>query len=275
MMTWKRHGAAVALLLVPAFAIAAYPDKPVRLVAPFVPGGPTDIVARVVAQRLSQAFGQTVVVDNRGGASGAIGCESGGIGQETVDQHVGLGGKLLQHIPRVRVLQVQHHGPLAAIDRAEIGALPIRRHRRPTAVFVTLRAFHLDDGRAEIGQQLRAIGAGDGGGEIEGPSPLAGLVDGDALEAADQVGGAAEIGDQQMAAGEKLFGKAARVVAMVRLLPSGVLISWAIAATMPPSAAIFSERSSSSWARRSVSRASCNSSVRSATARSISSRCRA
>ncbi len=52
-----------------------YPNKPVRLVAPFVPGGPTDIVARVVAQKLGQNLGQNVVVDNRGGASGAIGCE--------------------------------------------------------------------------------------------------------------------------------------------------------------------------------------------------------
>ncbi len=52
-----------------------YPNKPIRLVAPFVPGGPTDIVARVVAQKLGQNLGQNVVVDNRGGAGGAIGCE--------------------------------------------------------------------------------------------------------------------------------------------------------------------------------------------------------
>jgi len=52
-----------------------YPAKPVRLVVPFPPGGPTDVVARGMAQKMSEGLGQAVVIENRGGAGGALGTE--------------------------------------------------------------------------------------------------------------------------------------------------------------------------------------------------------
>src|SRR5256714_1091961 len=52
-----------------------YPAKPIRLVIPWPAGGPTDILGRVFAERLARVLGQPLVVDNRGGASGAIGAE--------------------------------------------------------------------------------------------------------------------------------------------------------------------------------------------------------
>lgn len=56
-------------------ADAAYPDRPIRMVVPFPPGGPNDTLARMVAQGLSQRWGQNIIVDNRGGGSGIIGIE--------------------------------------------------------------------------------------------------------------------------------------------------------------------------------------------------------
>jgi tripartite-type tricarboxylate transporter receptor subunit TctC len=66
---------AFAALAISAAHAEVYPSKPIRMIVAYPPGGGTDIVGRVVAQKLGEALGQAVVVENRGGASGNIGTE--------------------------------------------------------------------------------------------------------------------------------------------------------------------------------------------------------
>jgi len=70
----SRLAALAALLVAPAIALAqGYPSKPIHLVVPFPPGGVADLIARPVAEKISQSLGQPVIVENRGGATGTIG----------------------------------------------------------------------------------------------------------------------------------------------------------------------------------------------------------
>ena len=77
---WRQTFAAcllglLSLALHPVAMAQAYPNKPIKMIVPFPAGGTTDIVARLVAQRMSESMGQPVTVDNRGGAGGAIGAD--------------------------------------------------------------------------------------------------------------------------------------------------------------------------------------------------------
>lgn len=76
MISFRRLLTLACAILFPSFAQAqAYPAKPVRMIIPFPPGGPSDLMGRMAADRLSRAWGVQVVAENRGGAGGNIGTE--------------------------------------------------------------------------------------------------------------------------------------------------------------------------------------------------------
>ena len=73
---WKQWWAGLAVAVCSVGAMAqGFPNKPVKLVVPYGPGGPSDIVARALADEMAKALGQPVVVDNKPGAGSMVGTE--------------------------------------------------------------------------------------------------------------------------------------------------------------------------------------------------------
>src|SRR4029077_6849461 len=87
-------GFLAALLLAAPLLAQPYPVRPVRMLVPFAPGGPVDLVARFIGPRLSQDLGQQFVIENRGGAGGTIAtailAKAAGDGYTLMTMHQGL-----------------------------------------------------------------------------------------------------------------------------------------------------------------------------------------
>lgn len=106
------------------FAQGAYPTKPVRIVVPFAPGGGVDVTARILAQRLTEGFKQTFIVENRTGASGIIGTEA--VVKSAPDGYTLLAGSQTTQavVPAIYKDQVRYDTTRDLVPVAEIARSP-------------------------------------------------------------------------------------------------------------------------------------------------------
>ena len=145
---------------------ANFPNKPVRFIAPFPPGGSTDLLARLVAQKLTESWGQQVVVENRGGAAGTIGVElaarAAPDGYTIVMGHVGTFGVNPTLYPKLSYDAVRDFAPITVLATVPNGmavhpSLPVKTARD----FVALA-------RARPGELLYASGGSGSASHLAG-----------------------------------------------------------------------------------------------------------
>src|SRR4051794_5590190 len=135
--------ACAALLTIAATPASAqpYPSRPITVVVPFPAGGPSDVVARIVAEHMGKVLGQTMVIENVGGAGGTIG--SGRVASASPDGYTLLAGSMGSHVsapvltPNVKYDSLRDFEPIGFTAHAP-------------AVIVARKGFPADDLRAFI-----------------------------------------------------------------------------------------------------------------------------
>lgn len=149
-----------------AQSAANYPNKAVRFIAPFPPGGSTDLLARIVALKLSEAWGQQVIVENRGGAGGTIGVElaarAAPDGYTIVMGHVGTFGFNPTLYPKLPYDAIKDFAPITVLATVPNGmavhpSLPVKT----AGEFVALA-------KAKPGQLLYASGGSGSASHLAG-----------------------------------------------------------------------------------------------------------
>ncbi len=123
-----------------ALAQGTYPSKPVRLIVAFPPGGSTDIIARLVGQKLGERLGQQVVIDNRGGAGGTIGTEIAA--RSSPDGYTLTMGTTSTHVIAAGVYSKLKYDPLKDFEPITLVATtPYLLVLNPTVKANTLKEF--------------------------------------------------------------------------------------------------------------------------------------
>ena len=160
--------ASIALALAPLCSLAQtrFPERPLRLVVPFAPGGVNDIIGRRYAQEMTKALGQNVIVDNRAGASGAIG--SSEVARAKPDGHVLLIANTTTHVinpismTNLSYDAVKEFAPIAVITVVPTGvavhpSMPVRTLRQLVA-FARANPGKLSYGSAGTGSITNLTG---------------------------------------------------------------------------------------------------------------------
>jgi tripartite-type tricarboxylate transporter receptor subunit TctC len=145
---------------------AGYPAKPVRFIAPFPPGGSTDLLARLVAQKLAEAWGQQVIVENRGGAAGTIGVElaarAAPDGYTIVMGHVGTFGVNPTLYPKLPYDAIRDFAPVTVL-----ATVPNAMAVHPSLPVKTARDF-IALAKARPGELLYASGGSGSASHLAG-----------------------------------------------------------------------------------------------------------